>query len=109
MELQQVQSFLDHPMFKLYEVPADFCNKLQRWLFSTSHGLDVSVIRGSTSYGGRQGLCELAILEDGQCCYTTPITSDLLGYLSETEVLETLDLAAKLIKRDGEWVYAASE
>ena len=49
------------------------------------------------------------MLEDGRCCYTTPITSDVLGYLSESEVLETLDRAAMLIQRDGEWVYAESE
>lgn len=52
---------------------------------------------------------ELAILENGRCCYTTPITSDVLGYLSESEVLEVLDQAAVLIQRDGEWIPAESE
>lgn len=111
MEFQQVESFTSHPMFEEYEIrPADFCHTdRQRWLFSTGHGLEVSVVRGSTTYGGSQGLFELAMLEDGRCCYTTPITSDVLGYLSESEVLETLDRAAMLIQRDGEWVYAESE
>lgn len=49
------------------------------------------------------------MLEDGRCCYTTPITSDVLGYLSEAEVLGVLDQASVLIQRDGEWVPAASE
>lgn len=111
MEFQQVQAFMDHPMFESYEIrPADFYHtERQRWLFSTGHGLEVSVVRGSTTYGGSQGLFELAMLEDGRCCYTTPITSDVLGYLSEAEVLETLERASMLIQRDGEWVPAASE
>lgn len=111
MEFQQVQAFMDHPMFESYEIrPANFCHtERQQWIFATRHGLEVSVTRGSTTYGGSQGLFELAILEDGRCCYTTPITSDILGYLSESEVLETLDRAAMLIQRDGEWVYAESE
>lgn len=98
-------------MFESYEIrPANFChNERQRWLFTTRHGLEVSVARGSTTYGGSQGLFELAILEDGRCCYTTPITSDVLGYLSESEVLEVLDQAAVLIQRDGEWIPAESE
>lgn len=111
MEFQQVESFTSHRLFESYEVrPADFYHtERQRWLFSTGHGLEVSVVRGSTTYGGSQGLFELAILEDGRCCYTTPITSDVLGYLSEAEVLETLERASMLIQRDGEWVPAASE
>lgn len=111
MEFQQVQAFMDHPMFESYEIrPANFCHtKRQQWIFATRHGLEVSVTRGSTTFGGSQGLFELAMLKDGRCCYTTPITSDVLGYLSESEVLETLDRAAMLIQRDGEWVYAESE
>ena len=111
MEFQQVQAFVDHRLFEEYEVrPADFYHtERQRWLFSTGHGLEVSVVRGSTTYGGSQGLFELAMLEDGRCCYTTPITSDVLGYLSEAEVLDILEQASMLIQRDGEWVPAASE
>lgn len=111
MEFQQVESFTSHRLFESYEVrPADFYHtERQRWLFSTGHGLEVSVVRGSTTYGGSQGLFELAMLEDGRCCYTTPITSDVLGYLSEAEVLEMLERASMLIQRDGEWVPAASE
>ena len=111
MEFQQVQAFMDHPMFESYEIrPANFCHtERQQWLFTTRHGLEVSVVRGSTTYGGSQGLFELAMLEDGRCCYTTPITSDVLGYLSEAEVLDILERASMLIQRDGEWVPAASE
>lgn len=111
MEFQQVESFTSHRLFESYEVrPANFYHtERQRWLFSTGHGLEVSVVRGSTTYGGSQGLFELAMLEDGRCCYTTPITSDVLGYLSEAEVLDILERASMLIQRDGEWVPAASE
>lgn len=53
MEFQQVQAFMDHPMFESYEIrPANFCHtERQQWIFATRHGLEVSVTRGSTTFG----------------------------------------------------------
>lgn len=51
------------------------------------------MVRHSGTYGGRSGLYELAVLNGTQAkselCYTTPITGDVLGYLTPEEVVET--------------------
>lgn len=59
------------------------------YLFENGYG--ASVVRHRGSYGGKTGLWELAVLgKDGHLCYDTPITNDVIGYLSETEVEELL-------------------
>jgi hypothetical protein len=55
------------------------------------NGYGASVIRTEHSYGGSRGLYELAILDnDGKLTYDTPITEDVLGYLSPKEVTNYL-------------------
>ena len=54
------------------------------------NGYEVSVVKSPYSYGGKDGLYELAIFKDDDICYDTPITNDVLGYLSEKEVTEVL-------------------
>jgi hypothetical protein len=50
-----------------------------------------SVIKHDHSYGGADGLWELAVLDKaGELCYDTPITSDVLGWLTWEEVEENL-------------------
>lgn len=53
------------------------------------NGYEASVVKSENSYGGRDGLYELAIFKDGDICYTTPITDDVIGYLTEDGVTET--------------------
>jgi len=55
------------------------------------NGYTASVVKTESSYGGSEGLYELAILKDNHMCYTTPITNDVLGYLSEEEVTNILN------------------
>jgi hypothetical protein len=54
------------------------------------NGYGVSVIKSSHSYGGSEGLYELAVLkrteDDWKVCYDTVITDDVLGYQSEEEI-----------------------
>ncbi len=69
--------------------PAD-PNGLQ-YQFTFSNGYGASVIKFSASYGSDSDLFELAVLKDGYLCYSTDITDDVLGYLSNDEVLETLE------------------
>lgn len=54
------------------------------------NGYGASVIQGPYSYGGDEGLYELAVIvwegETYGLTYDTPITSDVLGYLTPSEV-----------------------
>ncbi len=65
-----------------------------------TNGYGVSIISNEYSYGGRDGLFEVAILkgdeEDYDLCYDTPITSDVLGYLSDKDVEDLIEEVKKL-------------
>lgn len=55
------------------------------------NGFGVSVIKHKYSYGGPDGLYELAILDsDGEITYDTPIADDVIGYLTEDGVTALL-------------------
>jgi hypothetical protein len=64
---------------------------------SFDNGYGVSVVRTSWSYGGKDGLYELAVLdENGYLTYNTSVTNDVIGYLSEEEVSNTMEQVQKL-------------
>jgi hypothetical protein len=54
------------------------------------NGYGVSIVKHTMSYGNERGLWEMAVLkgdkEKWEITYDTPITSDVLGYLTENEV-----------------------
>ena len=54
------------------------------------NGYGASVVKSFFSYGGQQGLYELAVIkgdkEYWQICYDTPITDDVMGYLKKRDV-----------------------
>jgi hypothetical protein len=51
------------------------------------NGYGVSVVKSDYSYGGRSGLYELAVLDsDGDVCYDTHITDDVIGFLKPEDV-----------------------
>ena len=60
------------------------------------NGYGASVVCHEFSYGGDQGLKELAVLifpdndERYELCYSTEITNDVLGYLSDEDVADLL-------------------
>jgi len=55
------------------------------------NGYGASVVKGPYTYGGNNGLYELAVLDsEGHVTYDTPITNDVIGYLSVPEVNEYL-------------------
>lgn len=60
------------------------------------NGFGASVVRHSGSYGGLDGLWELAVVSDPwqegfELRYDTPITDDVVGHLDEDGVAALLD------------------
>ena len=59
--------------------------------YQFDNGYGASVIKHDGSYGGKQGLYEIAVLDSGgDLCYSTPITDDVIGFATEDKVLDTL-------------------
>jgi len=55
------------------------------------NGFGASVIRHEHTYGGKDGLYELAVLDaEGGITYDTSVTDDVVGYLNEEGVTELL-------------------
>ena len=72
-------------------------------LFRFPNGYGASVVQFPYSYGGDEGLWEMAVIrysgEDNDAfslTYDTPITDDVLGHLSEQDVDALLDQVAAL-------------
>lgn len=64
---------------------------------SFDNGYGVSVISHSYSYGGRDGLFEVAVLDSNDdITYDTPITNDVIGYLTTDDVTEIMEQVQKL-------------
>lgn len=55
-----------------------------------ANGYGASVVCHTGSYGGPEGLYELAVLKGDSICYDTPITSDVLGWLEPESVTDLL-------------------
>jgi len=61
------------------------------------NGYGASVVKHEYSYGGKDGLYELAVLDsDGHLTYETSVTDDVEGYLTENEVTKLLEQIQKL-------------
>lgn len=72
-------------------------------IYKFPNGYGASVIRGPYSYGGREGKWELAVFgPDGGIDYSTPVTSDVEGYLEDEEVEALLVKIRALPKRENE-------
>jgi len=67
------------------------------FMFPNDYG--ASVIRHTYSYGSENGLWELAVLDENEdICYDSDLTEDVIGYLTEDNVIEHLELIFKLVK-----------
>ena len=58
-------------------------------------------MKSDFSYGGDEGLYELAVIQGNQddwaITYETPITGDVLGHLTETDVEKYLNQIEELV------------
>jgi len=81
--------FIDHPM------GAEYGGIISRISFDNGYG--ASIVKSPMSYGGKNGLYELAVLDsNGELTYDTPVTNDVEGYLSEEDVTKLLEQIQKL-------------
>jgi hypothetical protein len=79
----------------------EFKQDIQRGLNAArvmfDNGYGASVIIGPHTYGGEDGLYELAVLgKDKKLTYNTSVTDDVEGYLSEDDVTKLLEQIQKL-------------
>ena len=79
----------------------EFKQDIQRGLNAArvmfDNGYGASVVVGPHTYGGEDGLYELAVLDsNGELTYETPVTSDVEGWLSEDDVTKLLEQIQKL-------------
>jgi hypothetical protein len=66
-----------------------------RMMFENGYG--VSVVSHTHSYGGKDGLFEIAVLgKDGDLTYDTPVTNDVIGYLNREEVTKIMEQVQSL-------------
>ena len=61
------------------------------------NGYGASVVKHEFSYGGKDDLYEVAVLnKDGELTYETPITNDVIGYLREIDVTDVMEKIQQL-------------
>lgn len=68
----------------------------EQWWFKFDNGYGASVITGRIACCNDEKPYELAVLHHGELCYDTPITDDVIGYLTNDEVFDLLDRIEQL-------------
>ena len=80
--------FKEHPRGAVYG------GIISRIIFDNEYG--ASIVQGPHSYGGADGLYELAVVgKDDEICYDTPITNDVIGYLRPIDVTDVMEKIQK--------------
>ena len=98
-QVEFIKEFIEFPTFKESFVRQAnlFAAETECWRFRCPNcDLEVSVIRSSTSFGGRQGLFEIAFMEGDSVCTRTELIYDVEGYLTKEDVLEYLEKSRHL-------------
>lgn len=80
--------------YSLYEILEDSVNyEITEYLggyhikVEYPNGYGASIAKHDSSYGRSEDLWELAVLHNGEIAYNTSITSDVVGYLDDDEVV----------------------
>ena len=61
------------------------------------NGYGASVVRHEYSYGGKDGLYEVAVLDsEGHLTYATSVTDDVIGYLRPEDVTDVIEKIQQL-------------
>jgi len=61
-------------------------------IYRFDNGYGASVVSGPHTYGGKDGLFEVAVLDNnGEITYNTPVTGDVVGFLDFADVADVLN------------------
>lgn len=82
-------------IFKQYQYTAKNAPNNRQAIFKFPNGYGASLIQSKWSYGGNDGLFEIAVLswntdDEYDIDYSTPVTDDVIGYLSKEDVIDIL-------------------
>lgn len=89
-----MKTFEDLEFEQLNDAPF-MVGKKARMDFENGYG--VSVVSHTYSYGGKDGLFEIAVLDkDGELTYDTPVTNNVIGYLNPEDVTEIMEQVQEL-------------
>ncbi|MGM9946736.1 hypothetical protein [Floccifex sp.] len=87
---------LKYDKFKNYLFSCNEKENSMHYVFKFDNGYGASVIKNLCSYGNEYDLYELAVIrftsdDLWELCYQTGITSDVIGYLNNDEILSLLE------------------
>ena len=71
--------------------------KQAKLIFPNGYGISVIILGGA--YGNDKAPYEIGVLYNDRLCYTTPITDDVIGYLTPervTEIMKEIQTLPKL-------------
>jgi len=61
-------------------------------IYRFPNGYGASVVSNEMTYGGKDGLFEVAVLDkDGEIAYNTPVTGDVIGWCDFADVADILN------------------
>lgn len=86
--------FVPHPITReIQKLPLYFGKeyteaKQAKMEFENNYG--ISVLFGTMFYSNGVDTYEVGILKNGRMCYTTPITNDVIGNITEEEVTDIM-------------------
>lgn len=77
--------FKEHAMVKAYR-NIGVEKRATHAVMNFPNGYGISVICGEDFYSNGKDEYEVAVLQEGCLCYSTPITDDVLGYQTKEEI-----------------------
>lgn len=70
----------------------------ERWLFQFDNTYQASVIKGQLTYGGSQGLYEVAVMRDNKFVDNPILDQEVEGWMTQAQVQDFLDKVNALPK-----------
>jgi hypothetical protein len=81
-----------------YGPPGSVGAEMYRITFDNGYGL--SIVKHMGSYGGEDGMYEVALTKNGEVVYDRNLFQDAIGYLSVEEVINLIDDAKQMAEED---------